>query len=148
MSLLTPSQSAAPRMSNPSKAIGTRAETKVKRYFNDHGLRCERKALAGSDDEGDLRLYLPDGLEVAVEVKAGKQTANYNRTLLSEWKRQTLTESINSGCQAMLIIVRYRRAFDDAEIWIPTVINRDEDVRRLAWRMTYIDDFVSTILEE
>lgn len=134
-------------MSNPSKAKGTRAETKVRRYFNDHGLRCERKALAGSDDEGDLRLYLPDGLEVAVEVKAGKQTGNYNRSLFNEWKRQTLTESINSECPAILVIVRYRRAFDDAEVWVPRVVKRSEDIR-LAWTMTYIDDFVSTILEE
>ena len=126
-------------MANPSKAIGTRAETKVKRYFNDHGLRCERKALAGSDDEGDLRLYLNDGTEVAVEVKAGKQTANYNRTKLSDWKGQTLAESINSDCPAMLVIVRYRRSFDDAEVWLPNV---QWGGQLGGWTMTYIDDFV------
>lgn len=127
-------------MSNPSKAIGTRAETKVKRYFNDHGLRCERKALAGSDDEGDLRLYLNDGTEVTVEVKSGKQTMNYNRTTLNAWKSQTLTESINSDCPAMLVIVRYRRAFEDAEVWMP---NSEWDGP--GWTMMYIDDLVKSI---
>ena len=127
-------------MSNPSKAKGTRAETKVKRYFNDHGLRCERKALAGSDDEGDLRLYLDDGTEVAIEVKAGRQTGNYNRTALNEWKGQTLKESINSGCPSMLVIVRYRRAFEDAEVWMP-----NSEWGEPGWTMMYIDDLVKLI---
>ena len=129
-------------MSNPSKAKGTRAETKVKRYFNDHGLRCERKALAGSDDEGDLRLYLDDGTEVAIEVKAGRQTSNYNRTALNEWKGQTLKESINSGCPSMLVIVRYRRAFEDAEVWMPNSIWGGQEP---GWTMMYIDDLVKLI---
>lgn len=126
-----------------SKAIGTRAETKVKRYFNDHGIQCERKALAGSADEGDLRLFIPDGPEVTVEVKAGKQTANYNRTQLDEWKMQTLVESFNSNCPAVLILVRYRRSFEDSEVWIPNIPESDEKIK--AWSMTYIDEFVKVI---
>lgn len=126
-----------------SKAIGTRAETKVKRYFNDHGIRCERKALAGSADEGDLRLFIPDGSEVTVEVKAGKQTANYNRTQLDDWKRQTLVECINSNCPAILIVVRYRRSFEDSEVWIPNLPGKNGKIK--PWSMTYIDEFVKTI---
>lgn len=129
-----------------SKAIGTRAETKVRRYFESNGLRCERKALAGSDDEGDLRLYLPDGSEVTVEVKAGVQTAGYGRQKLDKWKQQTLVEAINSKCEAILIIVRHKRKFVDAEVWIPNVIKDDEHIR--TWSMTYIDDFVRVVKGE
>lgn len=126
-------------MANPSKQKGTRAETRVARYLTDHGLRTERKALAGSADEGDLRMYMYDGAEeVTLEVKAGKQTANYRRSQLEEWKRQTLEESKNSGCMAALVIVRYRRALTDAEVWTP---NAQWESSGLGWTMTYLDDF-------
>lgn len=128
-------------MSNPSKAKGTHAETKVKNYFIEHGLRCERKALAGSDDEGDLRLYLNDGTEVTVEVKTGKQTHNYNRARLNEWKRQTLAESFNSGCKSILVITRHYRRFDDTEVWFPNE-QWECDGMDFGWTMIYIDDFV------
>lgn len=130
-------------MSSRSKVIGTRAETKVARYLSDHGLPTKRKALAGSLDEGDLRMLLQDGMEVTLEVKAGKQTQNYNRAKLTEWKRQTIEESKNSGCRAMLVVVRHQRRFDDAEVWIP-LWQWDPMLQRLtsAWIMMYIDDFV------
>lgn len=127
-------------MPNPSKKKGTVAETKVKNYFNDHGLRCERKSLAGSADEGDLRLCMPDGVEVTVEVKTGKQTQNYPRSRLEEWKRQTLVESRNSGCQSMLVIVRYRRNFSDSEVWLPN--HQWQCDTMPAWTMMHIDEFV------
>lgn len=126
-------------MANPSKQKGTRAETKVARYLTNNGLRTERKALAGSADEGDLRMLLTDGTEVTLEVKTGKQTANYRRSQLEEWKRQTLEESKNSGCIAALVIVRYRRALTDAEVWTPNGQWR----YGTGWSMTYIDDFVT-----
>ncbi len=132
-------------MSNPSKAKGTRAETKVKRYFNDHGLRCERKALAGSDDEGDLRLYLDDGTEVTIEVKAGKQTINYSRAKFNEWKQQTLAEAKNSQCAALLVIVKFRRKLMDAEVWWPKPGTIEDDGTSPCWTMMYIDDFVKSI---
>ena len=130
-------------MSSKSKTVGTRAETKVRRYFETNGLRCERKALAGSNDEGDLRLYTPDGLEITIEVKAGEQTASYGRKLLDKWKRQTLDEAENSGCLAILIVVRHRRKFVDAEVWMP---NTTGDKKLMSfWTMTYINDFVDVI---
>lgn len=128
-------------MANPSKKKGTEAETKVSRYFNDNGLRTERKALAGSEDEGDLRTYLPDGEEVTVEVKTGKQTQNYSRSQLNEWKRQTLQEGRNSGCRPILVIVRFRRKFSDAEVWLPN--SRWGGVN--GWTMAYINDFVDAM---
>lgn len=128
-------------MANPSKRKGTVAETKVSNYFNEHGLRTERKALAGSNDEGDLRTFLPDGEEVTVEVKTGQQTQNYPRSRLDDWKRQTLQEGHNSGCRPILVIVRYRRRFTDAEVWLPNSRWGGQN----GWTMAYIDDFVDAM---
>lgn len=122
-----------------SKAIGTRGETKVTRYFCANGLPTERKALAGSNDKGDLRTFLKDGTEVTVEVKAGKQTSNYPRSRVEEWRKQTLAESENSGCPAILVIIRYNRLFEDAEVWMP---NDQWSILPNGWTMMYINEFV------
>lgn len=133
-------------MSNPSKETGTKAETKVKNWFIDHGFRCERKALAGKDDEGDLRLFIGEA-EVTIEVKAGKQTWNYNRYKLNDWKEQTLVEGVNSGCNAILVVIRHRRKFIDTEVWIPQYMVTPWNVGGRhtmchdGWEMMYIDDF-------
>lgn len=128
-------------MSNPSKAKGTRAETNVVLYLNSHGLRAERRPLAGSADQGDLRVILPDGTEVTAEVKAGKQTQNYPRSRVEEWRKQTLNEADNSGCpMSMLVIVRYKRRLRDVEIWLPN--HQWLDVNNPGWTMMYIDEFV------
>lgn len=129
-------------MSNPSKAKGTRAETKVSKYFTANGLPSERKALAGSEDQGDLRMTLPSGTEVTVEVKAGKQTRNYPRSKLEGWQYETLVESSNSKCNAILVIVQYGRRFVDSEVWIPNLQWTHADDIRQGWTMMYIDDFV------
>jgi hypothetical protein len=132
-------------MSSKSKAIGTRAETKVARYLSDHGLPTRRKALAGSLDEGDLCMLLQDGTEVTVEVKAGKQTWNYNRTMLNEWLRQTEEEGKNSGCPAILVVVKYCRKFSDAEIWMSGKVTINWFNYGTNWwtgrKMFYIDEF-------
>lgn len=125
-------------MANPSKAKGTRAETNVVLYLNSHGLRAERRPLAGSADQGDLRVIMPDGTEVTAEVKAGKQTQNYPRSKVEDWRRQTLVEAENSGCEmSMLIIVRYMRRLRDTEIWLPNSQWFGEE----GWTMMYIDEF-------
>ena len=120
---------------NPSKKKGTAAETKVVKYLNAHGVKAERKALAGSNDEGDLRAILPCGTEVTIEVKAGMQTAQYNRHDFEIWATQTLVEGHNAGCPAVLVIVRYRRQLKDAEVWIPTSEFR-------GWTRVYLDSWV------
>lgn len=100
-------------MANRSKQKGTRAETKVVKALLEAGLRAERRPLKGSKDEGDV--IVED--EFILEVKAGKQTANYNRTQKEEWLRQTREEKKNSGKHAYLVIVRYNRRLQDAEVW-------------------------------
>lgn len=127
-------------MANPSKAKGTRAERNVVLYLNSHGLRAERKPLAGSADQGDLRVILPDGTEVTAEVKTGKQTQNYPRSSVEEWRRQTLVEAKNAGCpMSMLVIVRYRRRLRDTEVWLPNW--QWTEKTNSGWTMMYLDEF-------
>lgn len=126
-------------MANPSKAIGTRAETKVARYLTGQGLPTERKALAGSADQGDLRMLSPDGTEVTLEVKAGKQTGNYRRSQLKEWQQQAVVEGRNSKTQCVLVIVRYRRGLVDAEVWV-------QNEGKSTWTMMYLDEFAHSWL--
>lgn len=121
-------------MSNPSKQKGTSGETKVARYLERNGIPCERKALAGSNDKGDLRAFLKDGTEVAIEVKCGEQTHSPTRGKMKEWLNQATVEGKNSGCMGVLVIIRYRRKFADAEVWLPTQTGNG--------LMMYIDEFV------
>lgn len=125
-------------MSNPSKKKGTAAETKVVKYLTAHGLFAERRALSGSKDNGDIKLVDADGEEYTLEVKAGKQTENYNRAQFEEWFRQAIEEGANSGCKAALVIVRYRRSIEDAEVYCPSPCGIVK---------TYLDSF-SKILSE
>lgn len=125
-------------MANRSKQIGTNGETRVKRYLNDHGLTTVRKALAGSDDEGDLRMLLRDGTEVAVEVKSGKQTRDPSRSLMEEWRRQTIDEGVNAGTLSILIVPRYRKELHNAEVWVPNETWFGHE----GWTMMYLSDFV------
>lgn len=126
-------------MSNPNKQKGTRAETRVVNYLTAHGLKAERKALKGNKDEGDIQVYLdpkifPDGYDkITFEVKTGKQTSNYNRKQLDEWRRQARVESINCKQSCLLVIVRYGRKIEDAEVWM-------SDGTR---RMMYLDEWVA-----
>ena len=136
-------------MSNPSKAKGTRAETKVARYLSNHGFPTERKALAGSADKGDLRMKLSDGREVTLEVKAGEQTNNPSRSLMTKWKEQTLIEGANAYTKAVLVIVKARRRFIDSEVWIPNYTGSygwswpNWPDGMVGWTMVHLDDFVS-----
>ena len=122
-------------MANPSKQKGTRAETKVVRYLEDHGFVARRQALAGSDDHGDIEAYRPDSTEkIIIEVKAGKQTTAPNRSQIEEWCRQAMVEKKNADAKScVLVVVRYHRALEDADVYVPF-----EDMR-IHW---YLDDWV------
>ena len=125
-------------MGNPSKAKGTRAETKVVRYLEEHGFVARRQALAGSNDPGDIEAYAPDSTEkIVIEVKAGKQTTAPSRKQIEEWCRQALVEACNSESEtAILIVVRYHRALEDADVYMP--FNNTNS--RVHW---YLDDWVN-----
>ena len=126
-------------MANPSKQKGTRAETKVAAYLCERGIQAERRPLKGASDMGDLRAFLADGTEITVEVKAGKQTFNPLRPDVEVWKRQTIAESANAGCPGALVIVRYRRLIENAEVWLPVGqwISEGSD----KWAMMYLNEF-------
>lgn len=55
-------------MANPSKNKGTAFETAVVRYLCEQGLPCERRALRGVRDGGDIA-----GLPLTIECKNTKQ---------------------------------------------------------------------------
>ena len=101
---------------NPSKQKGTRAETRVVRYLNEHGVKARRQALSGNADCGDVYL---EGKDIILEIKAGKQTANPNRTQLVDWLNQAVVEGENCGCEGVLVVVRHGRALTDADVYIP-----------------------------
>ena len=120
---------------NKSKAKGTRAETRVVKYLTALGLHAERRALSGNQDNGDIKVVL-NNTEITIEVKAGKQTENPSRSQIEEWLRQTRVEAINASCSGALVVVRYRRSLDDAEVYIP----KDNDVI-----FCYLDEFASKL---
>jgi len=125
-------------MANPSKQKGTHAETRLAKHLTSHGLKTERVPLAGSEDKGDLLMTLPTGEQVTLEVKTGKMTNVYSRSLHTKWMRETLVEGKNSGNRSALVIVRYKRNLANAEVWIPnsTWFNHS------GWTMLYLDDFI------
>lgn len=107
-------------MANPSKQKGTRAETKVVRYLEDHGFVARRQALAGSNDPGDIEAYAPNSSDkIIIEVKTGKQTVAPSRNQIEEWCKQAQVEAEHSQGCPVLIIVRYHRALKDADVYIP-----------------------------
>ena len=120
-------------MSNPSKQKGTRAETRVVKYLTAHGLKAERKPLKGNKDEGDIQVYLGDTSDywLSLEVKTGKMTHNYSRKQLKEWLDQAIVEGSNCKQLCLLIIVRYGRKIEDAEVWWPGLK-----------RMMYLDEWI------
>ncbi|WP_298049635.1 hypothetical protein [uncultured Bifidobacterium sp.] len=109
-------------MANKSKAKGTRAETRLVNYLVKAKLDARRQALHGNTDHGDVLVRLMDGdvctEELVIEVKAGEQTANYNRSTKEEWLRQTCEEVRNAKVRrGFLVVARHRRSIDDWEVW-------------------------------
>lgn len=124
-------------MANPSKAKGTRAETRVVNHLTAHGLNAERKALKGNKDEGDIQMRHPDGsVWMSLEVKTGKMTQDYSRKQLDGWLDQARVEGINCDQQCHLVIVRYGRKLCDAEVWW-----KIGDIRR----MIYLDEWIKSL---
>ena len=105
-------------MANPSKAKGTKGETRVVNYLLSQGYKAQRRALSGSEDKGDIEYsYGNHGQVRILEVKTGKMTQNYSRSTRNEWLRQTEVEQHNAKMTAHLVVVRFGRAIEDAEVW-------------------------------
>lgn len=102
-------------MANKSKKKGTAAETRIVKYLLSANIPAKRIALSGSNDKGDIEV---EGASVMLEVKAGKQTQNPSRTLVSEWLEQTRTEQENGGWKkAWLVIARHGRSCTDYDCY-------------------------------
>lgn len=112
---------------NKSKAKGTKAETKVLRFIRERStFPVSRRALSGSNDQGDLLIQISQKTFVVVEVKTGKMTSNPNRNQLTEWMRQADIEAENSRKANLentylpaLVVVRYNRKIQDADVYTP-----------------------------
>lgn len=102
-------------MSSKSKAKGTRAETAVVKFLEGYGIEAARRALSGSVDHGDILVNA--AIDMVIEVKAGKQTANPNRGQLEEWLRQAEVEASASNVPGILVVVRYNRKLCDADVY-------------------------------
>ena len=119
MASLQRRRTARPKLMSKSKDIGTRGETKVARFLNERGVKAERRALSGAEDKGDVKILFKQKEEMTLEVKTGKMTVNPSRSQIEEWIRQAVVEGGNAGCSAALVIVRFRRKIEDAEVYIP-----------------------------
>lgn len=79
-----------------ARAKGTAAETAVVRFLQANGYpSCERRALAGSQDRGDVA-GIPG---VVVEVKAARKFE------LASWMDETLVEAVNVGADMVPLLV-------------------------------------------
>lgn len=102
-----------------AKAKGTAFETKVKNVINDWcGEKvCERVALHGNADHGDLRI-LVDDLTLTGECKYRK--AMPTEAELTDFKAQTLTENENAEQDGSLLFVNVpNRSIERAQVHMP-----------------------------
>jgi hypothetical protein len=96
-------------VTNRPKQIGTRGETAVVRALRRLGYPgAERRALAGSNDLGDI-LICPG---VIGEVKWGKHAKAASLADIAEWWKQTERERFNAGAAFGLLIIQ-RNGYGD-----------------------------------
>jgi hypothetical protein len=122
-----------------SKAIGTRGETKVRKYLSDGtDLVVRRKVLAGSNDEGDLEVEVPvfPNGKLVLEVKCGRQSSNPARGTIDRWLCETAVEGLNCQCMSALIILRYNRAIENADVYM---LDKSYDIHKPVHM--FMDDF-------
>jgi len=90
-------------MVNPSKAIGTQAETLVTRFLQENGFgTAERRALHGTYDLGDIT-GTPG---ICWEVKSGHAAETASDGLINAWLAETETERKNAKADIGVLVVK------------------------------------------
>lgn len=93
-------------MSNPSKAKGSAAEKLVAEWLQEHGRpHVERRALAGTNDRGDIA-GIPG---VVIEIK------DYSKPTLPQFVRELDAEIMNAKAWTGTIIAKRRGTLDVGE---------------------------------
>lgn len=102
-------------MTNRPKAIGTAGESAVVRVFRENGWPdCERRALTGTQDRGDLT-GVPG---IVVEVKAGKAAETASDAQVVAWLHETERERANdNAAYGVLVMKRRGVGHDNAARW-------------------------------
>jgi len=116
-------------MVNPSKRKGTAFETEVVNHLRARGFdECERRALTGTQDRGDIAGIV----NWTIECK------NQNTSLWAAWMDELAIEKKNAGTRRSLLVVRRRMA----------VIERAYAVMPLAEAIDVIIDLENSEMDE
>jgi len=118
-------------VANPSKQKGTEWETRVTKFLQANGFPyAERKALAGQEDQGDIKLD-PYG-DVILEAKAAKQIQ------LGPWMNETQAEIENADATYGATVIKRRnhnveRAYVVMELkdWADLVVDAGYGSKRI-----------------
>lgn len=105
-------------MKTKPKVIGTRQESTIRDVLNDWaGSKvCERVALHGEKDHGDLRIIVDD-LVLTGESKHNKKYPTEG--MLKDFKAQTVTENENAGQDGGLLFINVpNRSVQRWEVWM------------------------------
>ena len=87
-----------------AKKSGTDFETKTARYLSEQtGLPVSRLPKTGALDQGDLTGVTKDGLRVAIECKSPGKSSSWT---ISQWWKETESETVNFGAIAGVLIVK------------------------------------------
>lgn len=103
---------------NKPREIGTRMESNLRDAMNEHAGRkvCERVALHGEKDHGDLRIEV-DELVLTGESKHGKVYPGEKK--LEAFKRQTVDENENAGQDGGVLFVNLpNKSIMRTECWM------------------------------
>lgn len=100
------------------KDIGTRQETAIKNVLNDFAGAnvCERVALHGSKDHGDLRIIVDD----LVLTGESKRCKSYpSEGMLKSFKRQTVVENENAMQDGGLLFINNTgKSINRMDVWM------------------------------
>jgi hypothetical protein len=89
-----------------SKRIGTPVESAVARFFQENGWpHCERRALSGVLDKGDLT-GVPG---LCVEIKGGKTAEHASDGQVEAWLRETETERVNAKADIGILVMKRKQ---------------------------------------